>query len=93
MAKADVRKADLVWRLSVGQAIERARLLSGLSLKEFADRVGRNERQVARWINATDRPQFDAIFAREELRHPLVLALAELAGAGVEFTVRLRRTA
>lgn len=98
MAKAalgDVRKADLNgWRERVGRAIERCRMLSGFSLKEFAGAVDRNERQVARWISGEDRPQFDLIFAVERLQRPLVIALAELiAGEAVEVetTVRIRR--
>ncbi len=93
MAKAEVRKADM-WRLAVGAAIERTRILSGLSLKEFARDIGRDERQIARWIDGTDRPQFDAIFGVDALRQPLVIALAELAGHGVELqtVITIRRT-
>jgi hypothetical protein len=41
------------------------------------------------------RPQMDAIFAVETLRQPLVVALSEIAGAGVEIEtiVRIRRSA
>lgn len=99
MAKAalkDVRKADLaIWRSSIGRAIERIRMLCGLSLKEFADAIDRDERQVARWISGSDRPQLDAIFAVESLRQPMVVAFAELAGEGVEVVteIRVRRRA
>jgi len=94
MAKADLRKPE-TWKTEVGGAIERTRLLAGLSLKEFADRIGRDERQIARWISGTERPQLDALFAVDALRQPLVIALAELAGTGVEVetTVRIRRHA
>lgn len=96
MAKADLRKAeDDAWKAGVGRAIERTKGLSGLTLKEFADAVQRDERQVARWISGAERPQVDAIFAVASLRQHLIVALAELAGAGVEVetTVRIRRTA
>lgn len=96
MAKADLRKADdAAWKVNVGRAIERVKGLSGLTLKEFADAVQRDERQVARWISGAERPQVDAILAAESLRQPLIIALAELAGAGVdvETTVRIRRRA
>lgn len=94
MAKADLRKPETdVWRARIGHAIERAKALSGLTLKEFADVCGRDERQVARWFDGSERPQLDAIFSAERLRHPLTQALAEMAGADVEVTVRMRRPA
>jgi transcriptional regulator with XRE-family HTH domain len=90
MAKADLRKAELEdWRGYIGQAIERMRMLSGLSLKEFAARLDRDERQIARWIAGTERPQFDVLFADEGLRQALVIALCELAGGGVEITTQI----
>jgi len=95
-AKVDLRKAeDDTWRLAVGQAVEDTRLLAKLSLKEFADAVERDERQVARWIAGTERPQFDVLFAVEGFRQLLVIALARLAGNGVqiETTIRIRRRA
>ena len=95
MAKADLRKAEMGdWRSAIGRAIERTRTLGQRSLKEFADLVGRDERQVKRWITGDERPQFDALFAVPELRAALVIALAEIAGnVEVETTVRIRRTA
>lgn len=95
-AKAEVRKADdEMWRAAVGQVVEDIRLLAKLSLKEFADAVSRDERQVARWISGADRPQFDAVVAVEELRQPLVIAIARLAGQGVEIVTQItvRRSA
>ena len=93
MVKADLRKAETDrWRCAVGLAVERVVSLCGWSLKEFAAAVGRDERQVARWITGRERPQFDALFAVEQLRQPTIQALAELAGDGVEIetVVRLR---
>jgi ribosome-binding protein aMBF1 (putative translation factor) len=95
MAKADLPKAEIVdWRGQIGTAIERARILSGLSLKEYADKIGRDVRQVGRWITGDERAQLDAIFAVRELRGPLVIALAELSQTvEVETTIRIRRSA
>jgi DNA-binding transcriptional regulator YiaG len=97
MAKADLRKAEVDdWRAAIGRAIERTRTLSQMSLKEFADAVQRDERQVARWITGAERPQFDAIFGVEGLRAPLVIALAEMSQdveVITEIRVRNRRTA
>jgi len=79
------------WRLAVGRAIDRVK--GQLSLKEFAALVQREERQVGRWLTGDERPQFDALFAVETLRRPLVIALAELAGEVVELetVIRVRR--
>ena len=93
MVKADLRKADPAWRVSVGRAIQRAVSLRGWTLKEFAAAVDRDTRQCARWIDGTERPQMDTLFAVETLRQPLIQAFSELAGADVEITVRLRRPA
>lgn len=94
LAKADLRKAETdPWREQIGQAIERVKERSGLSLKEFADACHRNERQVSRWFDGTEHPQIAAIFAVEFLRPLLLVVLAELAGDAVEIetVVRVRR--
>lgn len=96
MVKTDLRKPETeAWKTSVGAAIQRAMALRGWNLDELANAVGRDPRQVARWITGVERPQFDALFAVEMLRQPLVIALSELAGVGVEVetTIRIRRTA
>jgi transcriptional regulator with XRE-family HTH domain len=96
MVKADLRKSEIAhWKGDVGHAIERMRLLAGFaSLKELAAAIGRDERQVARWIAGTERPQFDALFAVAALRAALVIALAELAdGVDVVTSITVRRRA
>lgn len=95
MAKADLRTAEINWRERLGWAVGRVQQLSGLSLKEFAEAVGRDERQVARWITADERAQWDAIARVESLRQLVVIAVAEAMGTGIEIdtVVRIRRTA
>lgn len=96
MASAHLRKAETVdFRELIGRAIERTRTLSGLSLKEFAAAVGRDERQVSRWENGGENPQLHLIFANQSLRQPLIVALAELVGDSVEVTthIAIKRTA
>ena len=95
MAKADLRKAETVnYREQIGQAIQRATSLIGWTLKELAGHVNRDPRQVARWIAGQERAQLDVLWEVEELRGPLVLALAELSQqAEVVTTISLRRTA
>ena len=96
MAKADLRKAEpQPWKAEIGHAIQRAMSLRGWTLKEFAAAVERDPRQCARWIDGSERPQLDVLFAVAELRQPLIVALAEVAGEGVEVqtVVTIRRTA
>jgi hypothetical protein len=91
MAKANLPKAEnrAEWAL-IGKAIERT--MGALSLKEFADRIDRDERQVGRWIEGKERPQVDAVFAIAAFRAPLVIALAELAeDVSIETTITVRR--
>lgn len=91
MAKADLRKAETEgWRARIGSALRRALSLNGWSLKEFAGAVDRDPRQCARWLDGSERPQLDVVFAVEELRQPLVIALAELAGTDVVTTITVR---
>jgi len=95
-AKASLLKAEPgTWRLRIGHAIQRAMTLQGWSLKEFASAVDRDERQCARWIDGTERPQMDTLFSVVALRQSLVQAFAELAGEGVEVetVIRVRRIA
>lgn len=98
-AKAGIRKTDSeaigdgIWRAEVGRAIERTRALSGLLLKEFAARLRKDERTVSRWISAEERPQIDLIFAVDDFRELLVIALAEVAGVEVATQITVRRRA
>jgi len=93
MVKADLKNLEIPWREMVGRALQRAFSLAGLTQKEGSNLLNRDQAQVARWIAGTERVQLDAVFAVESLRQPLVVALAELAGEGVEIetTVRIVR--
>lgn len=96
MLKADLRKTEMdSWRESIGRAIERVQERSGLSLKEFADAVDRDERQVSRWFAGIEHAQLAAILAVPVLRQLLLVALAELIGESVEIEthIRIRRRA
>lgn len=96
VAKPDLKKIEIAWREHVGSAVQRALSLANLSQKEASGLLGHPDAaQLNRWIKGKERPQFDALFAVDVLRQPLVVALAELAGAGVEIetVVRVRRTA
>jgi ribosome-binding protein aMBF1 (putative translation factor) len=96
MVKADLRKADdAAWREKVGQAIARVQQRSGLSLKEFAAAIQRNERQVARWFSGAEHAQLATLVAVPPLRQLLIVALAELVEESVEITtaITIRRIA
>jgi ribosome-binding protein aMBF1 (putative translation factor) len=93
MVKAVLPKAETAG--DAGRAIQRAQELRGWSLKEFAAAAQRGERQLARWMDGTEHPQLDTLFAIVSFRQPLIQALAEIAGDGVEVEtlVRIKRVA
>lgn len=93
--KADLRKPEPVdFQAEIAKCVTRARLLVGWSKKELAAAVNKNEAQVIRWESGKERPQFDALWSVEQLRAPLVLALAELAkDVETETVIRIRRSA
>ena len=92
MAKADLNEREnRDFRAVIGRAIQRAVSIAGWSQKEAAGKVGREPAQLARWIAGTERPQFDALFAVEELRVPLITALAqEIDDSGVVVTTHIQ---
>ena len=98
-AKARLRKTEInvaePWKPLIGAAIKRAVDSLGWSLKEFAAKVRRDERQCKRWFEGVERAQFDALFAVPELQQALVIEIAKLAEHGVEVVteIRVRRTA
>lgn len=94
-AKANLKNLEQPWRERIGRAIQRALAIAGVTQKEAAGLLDRDQAQVARWIAGAERPQMDTLFAVEMLRQPLIVALAELAGAGVEVTtaITMRRIA
>ncbi len=93
MAKAVKKVDESPWRERIASAIARCFALAGVSQKEAAALLERDQAQVARWIAGAERPQLDAIFSVELFRRPIVQALAELAGTGVqiETTIRIHR--
>jgi len=90
MAKALKTLENAPWREQIGHALQRAFALAGRSQKEIAGLLDRDQAQIARWIAGTERPQIDAIFGVEELRPPMIVALAELAGDSVEVVTEIR---
>lgn len=92
MAKAGIPKAKN--HAALGRRVARVLELSALSLKEFSALLGRNERQIGRWLDGSDRPQLELIYAVPALNSFLVIALAEgVATVDVTTTITVRRIA
>jgi hypothetical protein len=84
-AKAHLRSPEIEpdWRGIVGSALQRAIELLGWSSKVAAGKVGIDDGQFGRWLSGSERAQLDRLWKVEELRQPLVIAMAERAGLGV----------
>lgn len=93
MAKALLKAEIPPWRKVLGGAVKRARARKDWSLKQLAGSLDRDERQVARWEDGSERAHWDALFALDEFRIELLIALAEVCGTAVEIetTVRIPR--
>ena len=84
MIRAELRKAESRdFRVETGACLQRAASLLGWSLKELAAKLGRDERQIARWLKGQERVQNDVVLACEELRQPYALQMARAAGARI----------
>ncbi len=92
LAGLRVADADEAWRVLIGEAVEKTRLKAGLSQKEFAAAIRRDQSQLGRWERGEEHAQFAAIFAVPEFRALAVLSLAEIAKENVEviYEVRIR---
>jgi hypothetical protein len=88
MLKADLPKGENRFMAHVGACLNAARLELEWTVDRLAAEVGRDSKQVARWMRGEERCQVDAVFAVPELRAPFVIALAKLAGMQVETTIR-----
>lgn len=93
VAKAHLRKAEIDYKVLVGHVVESARRMRGWTNDELAGQVNRDPRQVAKWQDGRERPQFDALFKIDDdlFKNALVIALARL-GTSVEIdtVIRLR---
>jgi len=90
-AKANLKNVETAWRERIGGVVVRMRGLAGITQKELSALLEHDgQAQVARWESGKERPHFDLLFEVELLRQPLCQALAELAGAEIETTIRLR---
>lgn len=82
--------------VDLGSAIERAITLAKMTKQEVAFRAGygTNQAPISRWISGAEMPQLAKLWAIEELRGPLVIALAESvddSGVVVTTTVTVKQ--
>lgn len=87
--KADLRKPETPAHASadIGQCLDAARVALGWSLDRLALELGRDARQVSRWMRGEEHTQVALVWSVVALRKPFVVALARLAGAVVETRV------
>ena len=91
----EVRKAEMeaLWK-KWGGCIDEVRGVFRLTLQEFAGELGKDERQVSRWIAGQERPQIEAVLAVQRYEGPMLIALARLAnGVQVDTVIHVRRSA
>lgn len=91
MAKLDVRVPDKAWNELIGRAIQRAVALVGWTNKEAAAKVAVDDAEFGKWLSGGRRPQFDRLFAVEELREPLIVALSQMVGAAIRTHIEFER--
>jgi ribosome-binding protein aMBF1 (putative translation factor) len=77
----------------IGACLDFARRTLGWTVDQLAAELGRDSKQVARWMRGEERTQVDVVFGVPKLRGPFVIALAQLAECDVVTTISVRRTA
>lgn len=94
-AKAALRASEpdaatAEWLL-LGEAMDRARLVCLLSIKQFADLIDRDEAQCRRWFKGLERPQADLVLVARhpKLPHAYLVELAKRSGEGVEVITQI----
>lgn len=95
LAKVAGRIPDIDWLVAIGAAIQAAVHDAKWSNKEAAGHVDVDDAEFGKWLNGTRRPHLDRLFAVQQLRAPLILALAQLGGEEVETTsvITIRKVA
>ena len=94
MLRADLPKRESADSLrEIGECLDFARRTVGWTVDQLSREIGRDSKQVARWMRGEERTQIDTVFAVAALRQPFVMALAKLAACEIETVVKIRRSA
>lgn len=91
MLKAIPVKGESVdYLLELGECLDCARHAVGWTVDQLAGELGRDSKQVARWMRGEERTQVDRVLAVYALRWPFIAALARLCGHQVDETITRR---
>lgn len=86
--------AVLDWKRRMGIAIERALVLANMTKQDVSHAMGYPDQSaISRWIAGTEPTQWHKLMAVDSLRPWIPVAIAEQAGAEVQTTVIVRRSA
>jgi transcriptional regulator with XRE-family HTH domain len=78
----------------LGRVIRHVQDEARMNLDQFADALGKDKRQVARWMDGSERPQIEAVFAVEAFRSLLAVGFArEAQSVDVVTVISVRRLA
>lgn len=92
MLKADLPKGESADALKeIGECLDFARREVGWTVDRLAMELGKDSKQIARWMRGEERTQIDTVFKVKALRAPFVVALARLAQEDFEEELILRR--
>ena len=85
MAKAHLPKGEAVdarpiSAAEIGGCLDFARRSVGWTVDQLAAELGKDSKQVSRWMRGEERTQVDVVFGVIALRKPFVIALANLSG-------------
>lgn len=90
MAKAECKPvAESDWRRHIGQTIDRALTLAGVTKQEMSHAMGyQDQSALSRWISGVERPLLDKLFAVDRFYDAWVIACAE-ANPRIEVTTQI----
>jgi hypothetical protein len=85
MVKADLPKGEpedvpAITDAEIGACLDFARRAVGWTVDQLARELGKDSKQVARWMRGEERTQIAVVFNVAVLRKPFVIALAKLSG-------------
>ena len=92
MVKASLPKGESPdFLVEIGGCLDFARREVGWTVDQLSAELGKDSKQVARWMRGEERTQIDTVFRVPQLRAPFVIALSRLAVDDFEEETILRR--